>query len=113
MVTKHYEDLDYSVDDVGTRQPFDLDVRLGDAHLSVEVKGTTSLGAEVILTSGEVCDHRERFPNNSLAIVHSIQLDRSSDTPIASGGVLHIVSPWVVEDSDLTPMAFKYRTELG
>ena len=56
----------FKVRDVGATQPYDLDVKRGSEHLSVEVKGTTSPGAQVILTHGEVNHHRERFPSNAL-----------------------------------------------
>jgi MrcB-like, N-terminal domain len=113
LVTKHYKGLGYTVKDVGSTQSFDLDARLGDERLSVEVKGTTSAGGEVILTEGEVRHHRERYPNNSLAIVHSIELDRAPEKPLASGGIIHITSPWDILDVDLVPMAYKYSTELS
>jgi hypothetical protein len=110
VVTDHYKELGFKVKDVGATKPFDLDIHLGTQGLSVEVKGTTSAGSDVILTSGEVNHHRARYPNNSLTIVHSIHLDRTISPPSASGGVLHIESPWNIVDTDLRPMAYRYST---
>lgn len=111
-VSQHYREQGYRVSDVGSTQPFDLDIKRGSENLSVEVKGTSSPGSEVILTVGEVKHHRQCYPNNALAIVHSIKLDRRGPSPIASGGTLEITSPWQIADSDLSPMAFKYSTGL-
>jgi hypothetical protein len=113
VVAAHYKGQGYRVTDVGTTKPFDLDIRLDSDRLSVEVKGTTSPGSEVILTSGEVRHHHERYPHNALAVVHSIELDRSGDDPKATGGTMHIVSPWAIAEDDLVPMAYKYSTGIS
>lgn len=112
IVRKHYMDKNFRVRDVGSTKPFDLDVKRGTEHLSVEVKGTTTQGAQVILTGGEVNHHRERYPANALAVVHSIHLDRTVDPPVASGGQLHLISPWTIDDDALTAIAYRYSTSL-
>ncbi|MCZ7434862.1 DUF3578 domain-containing protein [Micromonospora sp. WMMC241] len=98
----------YSVKDVGATQPYDIDARRGQERLFVEVKGTASDGAEVILTRGEVRLHAREHPNTMLVIVSGIALDRDSDPPVASGGVLRVVHPWKIDDSGLTPIAYRY-----
>jgi MrcB-like, N-terminal domain len=113
VVSDYYESLGYAVEDVGSTESFDLDVVRDAQRLSVEVKGTTSVGAEVILTPGEVDHHRSHYPNNCLAIVHSIGLDRTTEEPRATGGTLHLISPWTIEDDRLVPMAYKYSTGLA
>ena len=110
--TRYYTDRGFKVRDVGATHPYDLDVVRGSERLSVEVKGTTSPGAQVILTYGEVNHHRERFPSNALVVVHSIRLDRSTDPPVAAGGELSVTTPWSIDDADLTPIAYTYATDL-
>jgi hypothetical protein len=45
------------------------------------------------LTRNEVNLHRVEHPNNALAVVRNITLDRSGDQPVASGGELVLVMP--------------------
>lgn len=74
--------------DVSATRPFDLEVRLGADVLSIEVKGTTSDGSEVLLTRGEVEHHRKVHPANALAVVAGIRLQGPPDAPEAVGGDL-------------------------
>jgi hypothetical protein len=99
----------YTVKDVGAVGPYDVDARRAGERLYVEVKGTTSAGAEVLLTKGEVELHREQYPNNALFVVKNIALDRVRVPPAASGGELHVVRPWRVEDEHLTPISYRCR----
>ncbi|MEU7865321.1 DUF3883 domain-containing protein [Dactylosporangium sp. NPDC049140] len=94
---------------MGATESFDIIARNGTDELSIEVKGTTSLGESVILTRNEVDLHRKRYPNNALFIVHSIVLDRSKAGPTATGGVVVERRPWVISDADLKVLAFQYR----
>ncbi|TDW98060.1 protein NO VEIN domain-containing protein [Kribbella sp. VKM Ac-2566] len=112
VTTTFLRKLGYSVDNVGATQPFDLDARKDRDRLQVEVKGTTSSGSQVILTRGEVALHKAAYPNNALAIVHSIELDISAGEPTTVGGVLVWRSPWLVEEHALSPIAFDYVTGL-
>jgi MrcB-like, N-terminal domain/Domain of unknown function (DUF3883) len=98
----------WSVHDVGSVKPHDLEARRGDAELWVEVKGTTSAGDEVILTRGEVLDYGGKYPDTMLAIVTSIALDRSADPPVASGGTLRTIRPWRIDPEDLTAVSYRY-----
>lgn len=112
VATDHFKKSGFRVRYVGASEPFDLEVKKGGETLSVEVKGTTSAGSEVILTRGEVEHHWQIHPHNALAIVHSIELDRSGSQPRAIGGQLKVQSPWQIEELHLTPLAFKYTTGL-
>lgn len=98
----------YSVTNVGNRESYDLHASREDGDLFVEVKGTTSTGTDILLTRNEVLLHQERYPRNALAIVHSILLDRSGDSPSASGGTLSVKQPWQINEAQLTPIAFRY-----
>jgi len=98
----------FKVKDVGAFQPYDLDARRPDERLYVEVKGTTSMGDEVILTKGEVDLHRRHYPHTMIILVHGIMLDRSTTPPMASDGKLKVIRPWEISDKALTPIAYRY-----
>jgi hypothetical protein len=108
--TEYFKAGGYSVKDVGSKKSFDLEAKLGHETISVEVKGTTSAGDEVILTIAEVEHHQSVYPANALAVVHSIELDRSQAKPKASGGTLVVTQPWSIEDSSLRAISYRYKT---
>ncbi|MBP2211105.1 hypothetical protein JOJ87_001449 [Rhodococcus ruber] len=112
VATEYFENLYYAVENVGATESFDLVATKGDERLTVEVKGTTSLGQEVVLTRNEVLHHKEAYPNNALVIVRSIVLDRTVEPPAASGGVIGVTHPWAIDDEDLTPVSYRYATGL-
>ncbi|MFF0723642.1 MrcB family domain-containing protein [Streptomyces sp. NPDC004134] len=112
MATEHFQAHGWTVKDVGDRESFDLLLTCGERKMRAEVKGTTSVGTEVILTRAEVEKQRTYYPDNALVVVHSIQLDRTGTEPRTSGGVLHCTSPWKVEDDDLTVISYAYRTQV-
>ena len=68
----------------------------------VEVKGTQTAGLEVLLTPGEVAHARRHHPNTVLFIVHSIVLQGSSDSPVATSGSVRIISPWDIGHARLS-----------
>ncbi|MFE1103808.1 protein NO VEIN domain-containing protein [Nocardiopsis alba] len=107
--TAHFEADGWSVEDVGAKEPYDLLLTRGDERLHVEVKGTTSQGAQVILTRAEVEKQREFAPHNALVVVHSIELDRTVSPPKAKGGVLHCTSPWEIREQHLKVVSYVYH----
>ncbi|WP_034092962.1 MrcB family domain-containing protein [Streptacidiphilus albus] len=110
LATEHFEKQGWSVKDVGAKESFDLLLERGDGRLHVEVKATTSPGAQVVLTRAEVERQRELAPHNALVVVHSIVLDRGAAVVTASGGVLVCTSPWRIAEDDLTAISFVYNT---
>jgi hypothetical protein len=113
MATEHFKAQGWSVKDVGAKESFDLLLSRGEERCHAEVKGTTSAGTDVVLTRTEVEKQRRYYPHNALVVVHSIRLDRTGPKPTTSGGVLHCMSPWVVQDEDLTVISYAYRTSVG
>ncbi|MER7412604.1 MrcB family domain-containing protein [Streptomyces cacaoi] len=113
MATEHFQTQGWTVKDVGDKESFDLLLAMGERHMRVEVKGTTSAGTEVILTRAEVEKQRKYYPDNALVVVHSIELDRTGTEPTTSGGVLHCTTPWVVDEEDLTVISYAYRTPVA
>jgi hypothetical protein len=106
IVTVHFEDIGFLVEDVSANRPYDLHCRRGAQHVDVEVKGTTTPGESVLLTPNEVEHARAAFPNTALALVHDITLlDKGGGV---SGGVLKVVQPWRPEAADLQPLGYTY-----
>jgi nucleoid DNA-binding protein len=108
LVRKYFEDqLHFTTADVGTEESYDVRAVKADQVLKIEVKGTTSDGSQIVLTYNEVELHKVEHPNNALAVVKHIILDRTG--PNASGGELHLVMPWAVEQERLRPIAYRYQ----
>lgn len=101
----------WTVRDVGSTHSYDLHATRGAETLYVEVKGTTTAGAEVLLTRNEVELHRAMHFHNMLAIVTGITLDRRGEAPSATGGDLEVTSPWRIADESLVPLAYRYTRD--
>jgi hypothetical protein len=71
------------------------------------VKGTTSLGQEVLLTPNEV-KHARTYPNIALAVVHSITILQTGRGPVAQGGELLLYDPWDIAEGNLSPVGYAY-----
>jgi hypothetical protein len=109
LATKHYESLNWAVEDVGKFRSYDLHCVRDGEELHVECKGTTESGQEVFLTRGEV-NHCRSYPACSLIVVSQIEIDKSDPAnPRALGGVVRILDPWAIEDDCLTPIQYAYR----
>jgi hypothetical protein len=113
LATDHYVARGGIVRDVSATRSYDLEVTVGGAVLTVEVKGSAGDGTEVLLTEGEVRHHRLAYPNNALVVVSSIRLLGPSADPIAIGGQVRVLEPWVVLDEALTPIAHRYAVPSG
>jgi len=103
----HLRDLGWQVRDVSATHPYDFECTRGLDQMIVEVKGTTSTGEDVVVTYNEVEVQRARYPNNALIVVHSVDLQRTSEAPKAEGGTLLMRSPWKIEEGHLRPIAFR------
>lgn len=99
------------IKDVSATKPCDFICYSDEKKLYVEVKGTTGLGESVTITRNELALARAQFPNTLLAVVSEIELDRGTDPPTASGGNLTLLSPWVIQQEDLEPLAFEYKVK--
>lgn len=103
----------WDVEDVHGRESYDLICRRGDEEKHVEVKGTTTDGAEVILTPNEV-KHAREYPYTALFVISNITVRRAQDgTVTATGGNHHRYDPWRVDDGILTPLGFRYQVPPG
>ena len=100
------------VDDVGDKKSHDLEARRDDELMLVEVKGTTTVGAEVVLTKNEVDVYSKAHPATMIAIVSGIVLHRGKE-PSATGGYLRSMHPWEIALGALTPISYRYRVPSG
>jgi hypothetical protein len=103
---RYFTSRGYSVNDDSKRQPYDLHCEKKREELYVEVKGTQTNGACIVLTSGEVefaSRHRDQM---ALFVLHSIKLSGDGATP--AGGVKKLVQPWDVDRGRLRPISFFY-----
>ena len=104
VAREHLKGQGWEVTDVSSRKPYDLHAERTDEELHVEVKATTSDGAQVLLTHGEVAHARREHPRTALAIVTGVVLNGE----VATGGDLTIHRPWLPDEADLSPIAYRY-----
>jgi hypothetical protein len=99
----------WNVEDVHGNHSYDLVCRRGDEVVHVEVKGTTTDGAEVILTPNEV-KHAREYRHTVLFVLSEIKVERAEDGTVAArGGVPHRYDPWNLDEGTLTPVGFRYQ----
>ena len=73
------------------------------------MKGTTTDGAEVILTPNEV-RHAQEYPATALFVLSNITVERTEGGTItATGGVESVYDPWCLDEGTLTPLGFRYE----
>jgi hypothetical protein len=115
LAAAHYEALGWRVEDVSTKEPYDLHcTRANGQELRVEVKGTTGDGAQVLLTPNEVEHARAHYPAVALFVVAHIVTDEvASGRQEASGGTVQIIEPWRVDDGVLVPVGYAYSVPSG
>jgi hypothetical protein len=99
-----YQSLGYEVIDTSSNESFDLLCAKGDEVLKVEVKGTSTLGKQVLVTANEVKEARMSGVKTDLFIVHSIIVVDS----VASGGLINRIECWNPSDDSLVPTMFKH-----
>ena len=104
VAQKYFEKLGYDVDDVSGDGPFDLLCIKDFKELHVEVKGTTSLGGQVILTRNEVKHFQTTKHGRALFVLHSVTLKDG----YAKGGKAKVFMRWKLRDDDLTPTHYTY-----
>ena len=113
LAIEYYEALGAQVNDVSAKKSYDLEVVVDNDRKTVEVKGTASDGAEILVTRLEVAHHLKAHPNNALVVVSNISVQGPPDAPEAVAGDVRVVEPWKVDESGLTPVAFRYALGLN
>jgi Domain of unknown function (DUF3883) len=109
--TDRLEAEGWEVEDRSVNHPYDLFCSRDREELRVEVKGTTSDGAAVLLTPNEVEHARATFPAVALLVVHGVELSTDGDgEAVATGGEIDLVSPWEIDaQGTLKPTGFSYE----
>lgn len=103
-----YAEEGYAWEDTHKNHPFDLRCSKNGKTIYVEVKGTTTPGASVIVSNGTrewATRHEERM---HLFVLHSIRLS-DPEHPKPSGGREYRIRPWHVTDGVFTPISFHYQ----
>ena len=108
VAKKYLENSGYAVEDLSANNPFDYAATKAGKSIPVEVKGTTSNAGSIVLTRNEVELHKNAYPDNMLLVVSNIDLNRNGNKPTASGGQLHIHSPWFIDESQLKVISYEY-----
>lgn len=100
----------WDVEDVHGNKSYDLVCRRRGEVKHVEVKGTITDAAEVILTPNEV-RHARDYPCTALFILSNITVDRAEDGSVkVAGGKQRLYDPWHIDDDGtLVPLGFRYQ----
>jgi hypothetical protein len=112
VATEHFEAEGWLVKDVSATASYDLEATSAAIEKHIEVKGTTSLGQEVLLTPNEV-KHARTYPDVALTIVHSITVTPTDAGPVAEGGELVLYDPWDITQGNLSPVGYAYSVPGG
>ncbi|WP_316163433.1 protein NO VEIN domain-containing protein [Bradyrhizobium sp. SZCCHNRI20481] len=104
---RYFRKESYQVEDVSKTRSYDLECRKGSQVLHVEVKGTTTAGAQIVLTANEVLHARNPRHDCALFVLHSISLRGRK----ASGGTIALQRPWKPDGARLKPVTFVYRLD--
>lgn len=105
---RHFCGLGYNVEYVGEKRSYDLHCTKGSDVLRVEVKGTQTDGASVILTPNEVANARRH--RTALYILHDIRLVGSGRSQTPSGGEPMVLNPWDLDKvGTLAPLSYNYK----
>ncbi len=99
----------FAVEDVSSRQPFDLLCRKRGGTLRVEVKGTQCGDELVHLTPNEVAHARSHRGDMALYILHSIGIEGRGKKVAARGGKETVLVPWKIDQGSLKPVSYLYE----
>ena len=91
-------------------KPFDLLCEREGQELYVEVKGTSTVGLEILLTRNEVLFANSHIESMALFVVSKIDVSTDVLNPIASGGEIVLFDPWKIDNQELEPLGYSYKT---
>jgi hypothetical protein len=89
-------------------KPYDLFCTKNASVLYVEVKGTQTEGAEILLTPNEVEFAKKHRGNIALFLVYNIEVSKKNGEIVTSGGATHIDLNWVIDEARLSPLGYSY-----
>jgi hypothetical protein len=97
----------WRVEDVSARRSYDLYCTRGDQVRYVEVKGTTGLGEQILLTANEVAFAHGHRENMILIIVSNIAVELdAAGSVVATGGIARLLEGWAPDAAALRPITF-------
>ncbi|GLW98211.1 DUF3883 domain-containing protein [Microtetraspora sp. NBRC 16547] len=103
--TTYFENLGYTVEDVGASRSYDLHAARDTEELRIEVKGSTLCADSVELTLNEVNNADGEL--SVLVVVDQIaRLDDGFEDPQLGGGRLRAWWPWKPAAEDLSPTRY-------
>lgn len=107
-VAAEFYSKEWDVEDVHGKESYDLVCRRRDEVKHIEVKGTKTDGAEVILTRKKCSTPRTTLP--ARFSFSAIKVDRAENgTVTATGGIHHPYDPWNIHEGTLTPIGYSYQ----
>jgi hypothetical protein len=101
------------VDDVHQHESYDLRCRREHQEIHVEVKGTTSAGRRVLLTSGQI-QHARSTDHAALFVLHDL-IVLAADTgyvAITDADPI-IIDPWIPAGEHLEALTYRYTIAAG
>ena len=105
IAKRYFRREGFKVEDVSAWCSYDLLCKRASVELHVEVKGSTTEGASVVLTNNGVKHAHDPFNSCALFVLHSIVLKAGK----AAGGKQLIFNPWQLDNQRLTPISYTYR----
>lgn len=106
-LTRHYEDLGWTVDDTRFGNPFDACASRDDEILYLEAKGTVTAGGSVIVTRNEVAWALDHPGECVLGILSDIEFDDDGNLD-DSNGTFRIFR-WEPDDYELEARSYDWR----
>ena len=109
---QHYQKQGWDVQDTSAHKPYDLQCNKERKILYVEVKGTTTAGAHVIVTYNEVEHARTHAGKCALFVVRNIQVRQTDQQEyVASCGEEKIYEPWTPIENTLKPITYRHTLQ--
>lgn len=99
----------FSIKDTSANRPYDLMCEKNGVVRYVEVKGTTTEARTVVVTQNEVEHARKHIGESILFVIANIDVAKTDENILCTGGSLHIEDPWVPEEARLSPTQYRYE----
>jgi hypothetical protein len=109
LAKEYYAQMFDEVQDTSATESYDLRCTRAPLEVRVEVKGSTGAAEQVFITGGELTNARNRAWRTDLFVVSAITLKTDASGTRGEGGTIRVINAWKPADSDLTPVAFRYR----
>jgi hypothetical protein len=106
---EEFTNLGYEVADHSKDYSYDLLCTKGSEVLYVEVKGTQSLGGQVILTKNEVKFAELNKGKMVLYVVSDIKFNKKGN--IVNNVAVNKINPWDISKGELVPLSYHYCIE--